>query len=91
MQTDPSPEDPLASFGAEVRPFRRGDVVRDGTGRHFGVVVHVELFEGPPDPVQLLVDEPDQGIGTWPAAMAILSNDPESIAEARRLRLRGLS
>jgi hypothetical protein len=92
MQTDPTDEEPFVDRSeADGRPFRRGDVVRDRTGRHFGVVVHVERFDGPADPVELLVDEPGQGVGTWPAAMAVLSNDPDSIAEARRLRLRGLS
>jgi hypothetical protein len=71
--------------------FRRGDVVRSRDGRHFGVVVHVEPFDGPPAGVELLVDEAQQGIGTWPAVEAVLSNDPDSIARARRLRLRGLS
>lgn len=67
--------------------FRPGDVVRARDDGSIGTVLHVEYFNGPPDPVELLVDEPDAGVGTWPADQAVLSNDDESIAEAERLGL----
>jgi hypothetical protein len=72
------------------RRFKPGDVVRSRDGRHFGVVLHVEYFDGPPAPVELHVDAPDQGVGIWLADDAVSSNDPTSVSEARRLGLRGL-
>jgi hypothetical protein len=65
--------------------FRPGDVVRSRDGASIGTVLHVEYFNAPP--VELHVDEPDKGVGTWPADQAVLSNDAASVAEAKRLGL----
>ena len=72
--------------------FKRGDVVRSTDGRALGVVLFVEdMGEFKPGLVELHVDMPGQGVGIWNADTAVLSNDPASVEEARRLGLRGLS
>ena len=65
--------------------FRPGDVVRSKDGASIGTVLHVEYFNAPP--VELHVDEPGKGVGTWPAHQAVLSNDAASVAEAKTLGL----
>jgi hypothetical protein len=78
----------LPPQGADNESFAPGDVVKSRDGRLFGVVLHVEPFRVPQDRVELHVDMPREGVGIWRADDTVLSNDPDSIAKAKRLGLR---
>ncbi len=71
--------------------FRPGDIVRSRRdGRYFGVVVMVDQYWDDPPRYQLYVDAPDH-LGVWPLEATVLADDdPELVAEAKRLGLRGL-
>src|SRR2546421_4384956 len=69
--------------------FKKGDVVRSRDGEAFGVVLHVGRYWDTPPKYELQVDMPE-GVGIWEPWAAVLSNDPVSVAEAKRLGLRGL-
>ena len=80
----------MTSEPPKARRFRRGDVVRSDDGR-LGVVVMVNVQRGfPPERVELYLDMPDEGIGIRSPELLTLSNGAASVAEARRLGLRGL-
>lgn len=73
-----------------VPGFKRGDVVRSSDGSVLGVVLAVAHYTDDPAAYELHVDVRGEGVGIWPPNEAVLANDAASVAEARRLGLRGL-
>jgi len=70
--------------------FRRGDLVRSTSGHFIGVVVSIINYGDDVARWELFVDGED-GIGVCEPWRVVVSNDAESIAQAKRLELRGLA
>jgi hypothetical protein len=96
----PSPTDPGAALGYHPatfdwrRVFKAGDVVRSRIDGSIGVVLGV-VDSGSEMPmydlhVDTARDRMTEGVGVWPPWVMDVVEDPEVIAEARRLGLRGL-
>lgn len=69
--------------------MRAGDVVRSAdNGELLGVVLYVGRYWDDPPRYELHVDFPDEGVGLCPPEEVVVANDPESVAEAKRLGLR---
>jgi hypothetical protein len=84
------PADPTFDWPSVFKP---GDVVRDADRTMLGVIVHIGDCSWDDTPRwELHVDTAEPGVGVgmalWDPWHAVLSNDPESIAEAKRLGLR---
>ena len=82
--------------GSVPTAFLPGDVVRSRDGRLIGVVLTVQDSSSDDTPewelhVDAAEDGERQGVGIWSPQDTVTSNDPESIAEARRLGLRGIT
>lgn len=75
--------------------FEPGDIVRRRDGATIGVVLGVVNYSSDDSPryelhVDAAVDGRPDGVGCWDPWIAVISNDAEAVAEARRLGLRGL-
>jgi hypothetical protein len=92
MPPSDSPADPTFDW---PRVFKPGDVIRNRDRSIIGVIVHIGDYSSDDRPRwELHVDTAEPGIGAgmalWDPWHAVLSNDPESIVEAKQLGLRGL-
>jgi hypothetical protein len=90
----PEPEHPAAFEWPSV--FKRGEVVRRRSEATMGVVLGVVDYSSDESPryelhVDVARDGDPVGVECWDPWIAMASNDPDSIGEARRLGLRGLA
>lgn len=94
---EPPSAEVVASAAAFDWPsvFKAGDVVRSRDGRDIGVVLVVVDSGGGDEPryelhVDSAVDGVPEGVSIWDPWTARVTNDAESLDEARRLGLRGV-